>query len=150
MMCKNYSDHTELILSGKGSIYQNFSIQWDTYHEKKKKKEHGRAVIFQAGNSQNNSYSYTIVYRFVFFQIVCSFYSFPLRFGRKPALLASSLLSALLGTGSIFAPTFPIYCVIRFLLSMSMGTIYSTTLTLRKFDIFCLLLPNFVMFLAHL
>ncbi|XP_054564532.1 solute carrier family 22 member 22-like isoform X2 [Eptesicus fuscus] len=53
------------------------------------------------------------------------------KFGRKPALLASSLLSALLGTCSIFAPTFPIYCAIRFLLSMSMGTIYSSTLTLR-------------------
>nr|XP_036293308.1 solute carrier family 22 member 11-like [Pipistrellus kuhlii] len=52
------------------------------------------------------------------------------KFGRKPALLASSLLAALLGTGSIFAPTFPIYCVIRFLLAVSLGTIYSASLSL--------------------
>ncbi|XP_006769187.1 PREDICTED: solute carrier family 22 member 10 [Myotis davidii] len=53
------------------------------------------------------------------------------KFGRKPVLLASSLLSALLGTGSIFAPTFPIYCTIRFLLAMSTGTIFTNTLVLQ-------------------
>ncbi|XP_006085374.1 solute carrier family 22 member 10-like [Myotis lucifugus] len=52
------------------------------------------------------------------------------KFGRKTVLLASSLLAALLGTGSIFAPTFPIYCIIRFHLAMSTGTIFTNTLVL--------------------
>ncbi|ELW49072.1 Solute carrier family 22 member 10 [Tupaia chinensis] len=52
------------------------------------------------------------------------------RFGRKPILLAASLLFGLLGICSVFAPTFPVYCTLRFLMSISLATIYSNSLVI--------------------
>ncbi|XP_036119738.1 solute carrier family 22 member 12-like [Molossus molossus] len=52
------------------------------------------------------------------------------KFGRKPALLVSPLLVAILGTGSIYVPTFSIYCIIRFLMAMALGNIYNNTLVI--------------------
>ncbi|XP_027631124.1 solute carrier family 22 member 22-like [Tupaia chinensis] len=49
------------------------------------------------------------------------------KFGRKPILLAASLLFGLLGICSVFAPTFPVYCTLRFLMSISLATIYSNS-----------------------
>nr|XP_023439376.2 solute carrier family 22 member 22-like [Dasypus novemcinctus] len=52
------------------------------------------------------------------------------RFGRKTVLLAFSLFMAFLGTFSVFAQTFPVYCTIRFFMSLSLGTIYNNSVVL--------------------
>ncbi|XP_071063889.1 solute carrier family 22 member 22-like [Dasypus novemcinctus] len=45
------------------------------------------------------------------------------RFGRKPVLLCFSLLLGLLGTCSLFAPSFPVYCTLRFVMAISLGSV---------------------------
>ncbi|VFV43704.1 Hypothetical predicted protein, partial [Lynx pardinus] len=44
-------------------------------------------------------------------------------FGGKPILPCSSLIIGLLGTCSVLAPTFQVYCILRFIMAMSLGTI---------------------------
>ncbi|XP_007941623.1 steroid transmembrane transporter SLC22A24-like [Orycteropus afer afer] len=52
------------------------------------------------------------------------------RFGRKPVLLCFSLLFGLFGTCSLFASTFPVYCMIRFIMAISLGTVTSNNIIL--------------------
>ncbi|XP_006830894.1 PREDICTED: solute carrier family 22 member 9-like [Chrysochloris asiatica] len=52
------------------------------------------------------------------------------RFGRKPLLLCFSLVCALTGVCSAFAPTFSIYCTLRLIVALSLGTIFNNSLVL--------------------
>lgn len=52
------------------------------------------------------------------------------RFGRKPLLLFCCLTSGVLGLGCAFSPTFPTYCILRFLLSASLTTVQINTFIL--------------------
>ncbi|KAG8515519.1 Solute carrier family 22 member 22, partial [Galemys pyrenaicus] len=51
------------------------------------------------------------------------------RFGRKPILLCFSMIIGLLGTCLLFAPTFQVYCVLRFLIAISLGTVFGNSVT---------------------
>ncbi|XP_010586851.1 steroid transmembrane transporter SLC22A24-like [Loxodonta africana] len=52
------------------------------------------------------------------------------RLGRKPVLLTSSLLVGLLGICSVSAPTFSVYCTLRFFTAMSLAAMNLSSLAL--------------------
>lgn len=54
------------------------------------------------------------------------------RFGRKLVLTWSYLQLAVWGTVTAFAPTFPVYCLFRFLAAFAIAGIMMNTSTLRR------------------
>lgn len=54
------------------------------------------------------------------------------RFGRKLVLTWSYLQMAVWGTAAAFAPTFPVYCLFRFLVAFAIAGVMMNTSTLRR------------------
>lgn len=52
------------------------------------------------------------------------------RLGRRPLLTWSYLQMAVLGTAAAFAPTFPVYCLFRFLVAFATASVMMNTATL--------------------
>lgn len=54
------------------------------------------------------------------------------RFGRRLVLTWNYLQMAVSGTAAAFAPTFPVYCLLRFLAAFGVAGVMMNTSTLRR------------------